>query len=151
MTIASQATHLPSRARRRGAGVVEDAAKLELSERDVRYAMRHDASDLPRVAERLRTELRVEAAPAQAASIVRWMSCAAVAAEVSAGGVIVRARANRVFRLGDLTTLIREWMQAHTVHAVFASCDGVFFAISPPANEPERCSTKASRTERSAR
>jgi hypothetical protein len=75
---------------------------------------------------------------AQGASLGRWLSCAAVVAEVSADGVIVRVHANRIFRLADLARLVREWMQTDAVDVVLARYDGALFAITHPANEAGR-------------
>jgi hypothetical protein len=52
-------------------------------------------------------------------------------AEVCAEGVLVDARANRVFGSADLAMLVREWMQAHHVDTVFASSDRDLFSITP--------------------
>jgi hypothetical protein len=81
----------------------------------------------------LRADLVLEVPRAYGASLDDWMSSAAVVAEVGDAGVIVRAHANRVFRLADLVTLIREWMEAHAVDAVFATHDGALSAIVPRA------------------
>jgi hypothetical protein len=72
-----------------------------------------------------------ELPPAQGASLGRWLSCAAVVSEVCADGVLVDARANRVFDFADLATLVREWMQSHCVDAVIASSDGAPLSIAP--------------------
>ena len=61
-----------------------------------------------------------ELPPTQGASLCDWLSCAAVVADVCANGVLVEARANRIFGFADLATVIREWMQANGVDAVFA-------------------------------
>jgi hypothetical protein len=76
--------------------------------------------------------------PAQATSLRKWLCGAAVVAEIGAAGVTVPARPNRVFSLDDLATLVREWMQAHAVDAVLASCDDVLFSIVQPQAEARR-------------
>ena len=45
--------------------------------------------------------------------------------------MIIRAGANRVFRLTDLVTLVGEWMQVHAFDTVFAICGGTLFSIVP--------------------
>jgi hypothetical protein len=72
-----------------------------------------------------------ELPPVRGASLGRWLRCAAVVAEVCAEGVLVDARANRVFGSADLAMLVREWMQAHHVDTVFASSDRDLFSITP--------------------
>jgi hypothetical protein len=99
---------------------------------------RRDEPGRLRLAERVRADLLFEVPPEQAPSLGRWLCGAAVVAEVGAGGVTVRARRNRVFSLGDLAMLVREWMQAHAVDAVLASCDGVLFSIVQPQTEARR-------------
>jgi hypothetical protein len=49
---------------------------------------------------------------------------------VGAEGVIVRARANRVFHLADLARVTREWMHAHSIDAGLASSDDLLFSIA---------------------
>jgi len=78
-------------------------------------------------------DLLLEVPRAHADSLGRWLGSAAVAAEVGDAGVIVRAHANRVFRLAHLATLVGEWMEAQAVDAVFALHDGTLLAIVPPA------------------
>jgi hypothetical protein len=82
------------------------------------------------LAERVQAELVFEMPSTRGASLDRWLSCAAFVAEVGADGVVVRPRANRMFRLEDLAELVREWMQAHAVDVVFARCDGALFSIT---------------------
>jgi hypothetical protein len=53
-----------------------------------------------------------------------------VVAEVCADGVLVDARANRVFDSADLALLVREWMGAHHVDTIFASSGGDVFSIA---------------------
>jgi hypothetical protein len=81
----------------------------------------------------LPADLLLEVPRAHAGSLGGWLGSAAVVAEVGDAGVIVRAHANRVFRLADLAMLVREWMDASGVDAVFASCGGDLFSIVPPA------------------
>jgi hypothetical protein len=76
---------------------------------------RRDRPDQPRLAECVRAKLLFDLPPAQGASLGHWLNCAAVVAEAGADGVIVRVRANRIFRLADLARLVREWMQAHAI------------------------------------
>ena len=99
---------------------------------------RRDEPGRLRLGEHVRTDLLFEVPPAQATSLGRWLHLAAVVAEVGDAGVLVRARPNRVFSLGDLATLVREWMQAHAVDAVLASCDDVLFSIVQPQAEAGR-------------
>jgi hypothetical protein len=89
-----------------------------------------DDPDQARLPDRVYADLLFELPAAQGASLGQWLECAAVAAEVEADGVIVRAHPNRVFRLADLAGVVREWMQAHSVEAVLASSDDALFAIS---------------------
>jgi hypothetical protein len=95
----------------------------------IQRARRAGRDDLD-LADRVRAELVFELPSTLGASLGRWLGCAAVVAEVGAEGVVVRARANRVFRLGDLAELVREWMQAHAVDVVFARCDGGLLSIT---------------------
>jgi len=95
-----------------------------------------DDPDQARLPDRMYADLLLELPPSQGASLGTWLGCAAVAAEVEAGGVIVRARANRVFRLADLAGVVREWMHAHSVDAVLASSDDALFAISTHETGP---------------
>jgi len=81
----------------------------------------------------LAADLLLEVPLAHAGSLGGWLGSAAVVAEVGDAGVIVRAHANRVFRLADLATLVGEWMQVQAVDAVFALHDGTLLAIVPPA------------------
>jgi hypothetical protein len=76
-------------------------------------------------------DLLLEVPPAYRVSLDSWLSSAAVVAEIGVAGVIVRADANRVFRLADLVTLVGEWMQVHAIDAVFATSDGTLFSIVP--------------------
>jgi len=80
----------------------------------------------------------LELPPAQGASLGQWLGCAAVAAEVGADGVIVRAHADRVFHLADLARVTREWMHAHSIDAVLASSDDLLFSIALRTNETGR-------------
>lgn len=89
-----------------------------------------DNPDQALLPDRMDADLLFELPPSQGASLGEWLCCAAVAAEVEAVGVIVRADANRVFRLADLACVIREWMQAHSVDVVLASSDRTLFTIS---------------------
>jgi hypothetical protein len=89
-----------------------------------------DDPDQACLPDRVHADLIFELPASQGASLGEWLGCAAVAAEVEADGVIVRARANRVFRLADLACIIREWMLAHSVDAVLASSDDALFAIT---------------------
>jgi len=91
-----------------------------------------DQAGLP---DRVQADLLFELPPAQGASLGQWLGCAAVAAEVEAEGVIVRARANRVFHLADLARVTREWMHAHSIDAVLASSDDLLFSIALRTNE----------------
>ena len=91
-----------------------------------------DQAGLP---DRVHADLLFELPPAQGASLGQWLGCAAVAAEVEAEGVIVRARANRVFQLADLARVTREWMHAHSIDAVLASSDDLLFSIALRTNE----------------
>jgi hypothetical protein len=68
----------------------------------------------------------------------QWLGCAAVPAEAVAEGVIVRAHANRVFRLADLAGVTREWMQTHSIDAALASSDDLLFAIALWTSETGR-------------
>ena len=71
------------------------------------------------------------------ASLGRWLTCAAVAAEVHAEGVLVAARANRVFGSADVTMLVCEWMQAHQVDTVFVRAGTELFSISSRSELPD--------------
>ena len=76
------------------------------------------------------TAVVLELPAAQAASLGQWLRCAAVVFEICASGVRVDVRGNRVFAYGHFATLVREWMQAQRVDAVFASFGDVFFSIT---------------------
>jgi hypothetical protein len=76
------------------------------------------------------TPVVLELPAAQAASLGEWLRCAAVVFETCASGVRIDVRGNRVFAFADLATLVREWMQAQRVGAVFASSGGVLFSIT---------------------
>ena len=89
-----------------------------------------DDPDQAYLPDRVRVDLCIELPAAQSASLGQWLGCAAFAAEVGPHGVIVRAHANRVFRLGDLARVTREWMDAHAVDAVLASSEEALFTIS---------------------
>jgi hypothetical protein len=106
----------------------------------VKPATRAPEDAVPRGAAHARPNSTVlfELPPAQGASLGRWLSCAAVAAEVGANGVLIDARANRVFGFADLARLVREWMQAHRVDAVFANSDGAIFSITSLTSEAGR-------------
>jgi len=91
-----------------------------------------------RLPDRMHRDLRVELPAAQGTSLAHWLGCAAVSAKIGADGVIVRARANRVFRLADIARVIREWMQANSVDAVVASTDDALFLIALSARETGR-------------
>ena len=105
-----------------------------------RHASRRerDNPDQARLPDRVHADLLFELPPPQGASLGQWLGCAVVAAEVGAEGVIVRAQANRVFRLADLARVTREWMQAHSIDAVLASSDDVLFSIAVSTNETGR-------------
>ena len=64
-----------------------------------------DDPDQARLPDRVHADLLFELPASQGASLGEWLGCAAVAAEVEAGGMIIRAHANRVFRLADLFTI----------------------------------------------
>ncbi len=89
-----------------------------------------DDPDQARHPDRVHADLLFELPASQDASLSECLGCAAVVAGVEADGVIVRAHANRVFRLADLAGVVREWMQTHSVDAVPASSDEALFAIS---------------------
>jgi hypothetical protein len=95
-----------------------------------------DDPDHARLPDRVHADLLFKLPAAQGASLGEWLGCAAVVAEVEADGVIVRAHANRVFRLADLASVVREWMQTHSVDAVVASSDEALFAISTQETGP---------------
>ena len=97
-----------------------------------------DKPDQARLPDRVHADLLFELPPSQGASLGQWLGCAAVVAEVEAEGVIVRARANRVFHLADLARATREWMHAHSIDAVLASSDDLLFSIAFRTNETRR-------------
>jgi hypothetical protein len=81
----------------------------------------------------MRTDLVFEVRRAQIGSLESWLSRAAVVAEVSSADVVVRARANRLFRPEDLVALVREWTQAYGVDAVLATYEGVLYLLGQSA------------------
>jgi hypothetical protein len=89
-------------------------------------------------ADRVHADLVLDLPPVESAALQRWLACAAVVAEVGAGGVIVRARTNRVFCLADLATLVREWMHTRAVEAVLASYDGTLLVITRLEHSAQR-------------
>lgn len=89
-------------------------------------------------ADRVHADLVLDLPPVEGAGLQRWLACAAVVAEVGGGGVIVRARTNRVFCLADLATLVREWMQPRSAAAVFASYAGTLLVITRSEESPQR-------------
>jgi hypothetical protein len=95
-----------------------------------------DDPDQARLPDRVHADLLFELPASQGASLGEWLGCAAVEADVEADGVIVRAHANRVFRLADVAGVVREWMQAHSVDAVLASSDEGLFTISTHETGP---------------
>jgi hypothetical protein len=86
----------------------------------------------------MRADLRLELPQGRSGSLVAWLAGAAVVAEARADGVLVRARANRVFRPADLVAVVREWMQSWDVDAVLADSGGSLFAIVPVVEEARR-------------
>jgi hypothetical protein len=94
--------------------------------------LRLSQGELP---DRLHADLLCELPAARGASLGQWLGRAAVSAEVIADGVIVLARANRVFRLSDIATAIREWMEANSVDALLASSDDALFMIALSTSE----------------
>ena len=83
----------------------------------------------------MRADLLFELPAAQSASLGHWLGCAAVLAEVGADGVMVRASANRVFRVADLAKVVHEWMLANSVDAVLASSDDALFLVALSTSE----------------
>ena len=83
----------------------------------------------------LTADLLLEPPRAYTVSLYSWLSSAAVVAEIGNAGTIVRSRANRVFRLEDVTTLVREWMRAYEIDSVFATCAGTLFSITCPLSQ----------------
>jgi hypothetical protein len=92
----------------------------------------------------LLTDLVFEVSPTHTGSLDRWLHSAAVVAELRPGGVVVSRRANRVFRLRDLTVLVQEWMQANGVDVVLAAYEGGLFVLTHPTPEtrPHRRSAR---------
>jgi hypothetical protein len=97
-----------------------------------------DNPDQACLPDRVHADLLFELPPAQGASLGQWLGCAAVAAEVGAEGVIVRAHANRVFHLADLARVTREWKHADSIDAVLVSSDDLLFSIALRTNETGR-------------
>jgi hypothetical protein len=85
--------------------------------------------------DRVRADLLFDLPPAQSASLGHWLGCAAVSAEVGADGVMIRARANRVFRVEDVARVVHEWMLANSVDAVLASSDDALFVVGLSTRE----------------
>ena len=88
-----------------------------------------------RLPDRVHADLLFKLPAAQSASLGHWLSCAAVSAEIGADGVLVRARANRVFHVEDVAKVVREWMLANSVDAVLASSDDALFLIALSTSE----------------
>jgi hypothetical protein len=87
------------------------------------------AGQQDRLPGRLEADLCFELPAAESASLAQWLGSAAVSAEVGADGVIVRGRANRVFRVAEVEQVVSEWMQAHSVDAVLVSSDDALFVL----------------------
>jgi hypothetical protein len=115
-----------------GAGREDSDKRTRQPSRSVFLRVSQSEPDILRQArlpDRLHADLFFELPAAQSASLGHWLGCAAVSAEVGADGVLVRARANRVFRVEDVARVVHEWMLANSVDAVPASSNDALFVV----------------------